>query len=111
MIVDMRLRPPLPTWVGQAQFEIATDYYPTRIGFSRPASAEQRSMDLLISEMDAAEIELGVIMGRQSAEPLGMIPNDEIADVYDSTRSVSSHGPASTWHIRWRTVSKKSIVA
>lgn len=79
MIVDMRIRPPLPAWVGQAQFEIGTAYYPTRIGFPRPPSAEKRSMDLLIAEMDEAGIELGVIMGRQSAEPLGVIPNDEIA--------------------------------
>ena len=76
--IDMRLRPPLPTWVGKANFAKGI-FYPVRIGFDRPPSAEQRSMDLLLSEMDEANIEYGVIMGRQSIEPLGAIPNDEIA--------------------------------
>lgn len=37
-------------------------------------------MALLLQEMDQAGIRLGVIMGRQSAEPVGIIPNDEIAE-------------------------------
>src|SRR5688572_4938126 len=74
----MRLRPPLPTWVGKANFAKGI-FYPVRIGFERPPSAEARSMDLLLSEMDEAQVEYGVIMGRQSVEPLGSIPNDEIA--------------------------------
>jgi len=78
MIIDMRLRPPLPTWVGKANFAQGI-FYPVRIGFDRPPSAEARSMDLLLSEMDEAGVEYGVIMGRQSVEPLGSIPNDEIA--------------------------------
>jgi predicted TIM-barrel fold metal-dependent hydrolase len=78
MIVDMRLRPPLASWVSRPQFNTAS-YYPTRIGFPRSPSIEQRSMSLLLQEMDEAEIQWGVIMGRQSAEPSGTIPNDEIA--------------------------------
>jgi predicted TIM-barrel fold metal-dependent hydrolase len=78
MYIDMRLRPPLPTWVGKANFAKGI-FYPVRIGFDRPPSAEARSMELLLREMDEANIEYGVIMGRQSIEPLGVIPNDEIA--------------------------------
>jgi predicted TIM-barrel fold metal-dependent hydrolase len=79
MIVDMRLRPPLPTWVSKPQFNEAVSYYPTRVGFPRPPSVAARSMDLLLKEMDEAEITWGVVMGRQAAEPFGSIPNDEIA--------------------------------
>lgn len=79
MIVDMRLRPPLPTWVSKPQFNEAATYYPTRVGFPRPASVATRSMELLLKEMDQAEITWGVVMGRQAAEPFGSIPNDEIA--------------------------------
>jgi predicted TIM-barrel fold metal-dependent hydrolase len=75
----MRLRPPLPSWVGKANFAKGI-FYPVRIGFERPPSAEARSIEMLLREMDEAEIEYGVIMGRQSIEPLGVIPNDEIAD-------------------------------
>jgi predicted TIM-barrel fold metal-dependent hydrolase len=78
MYIDMRLRPPLPTWVGKANYAKGI-YYPVRMGFATPPSVEARSMELLLAEMDEAGIEFGVIMGRQSIEPLGAIPNDEIA--------------------------------
>lgn len=78
MYIDMRLRPPLAAWIGKANFAKG-NFYPVRIGFERPPSAEERSMELLLREMDEAGIEYGVIMGRQSLEPLGAIPNDDIA--------------------------------
>ena len=81
MIVDMRLRPPTKSWIEKPQFKKEVTYYPTRIGFPRPPSADQQSMSLLLQEMDKAGITWGVVMGRQSAEPLGVIPNDEIRDV------------------------------
>ena len=81
--IDMRLRPPLPTWVGKANFAKGV-FYPVRVGFERPPSAEARSMDMLLHEMDEADLEYGVIMGRQSVEPLGVIPNDEIAACINS---------------------------
>lgn len=76
----MRLRPPLPSWVGKPQFKQGVPHYPTRIGFPRPPSAEQRSMPLLFDEMARSRIRWGVIMGRASAEPLGTIPNSEVAE-------------------------------
>jgi len=78
MHIDMRLRPPLTSWIDKPNFARG-NFYPVRIGFERPPSAEARSIDMLIAEMDAAHIEYGVIMGRQSVDPLGAIPNDEIA--------------------------------
>lgn len=78
MVVDMRLRPPLPTWKKQLQFTRGDDYYRFQ-GFERPASTRTLSIDALLAEMDRSEIRWGVIMGRQSADPLGVIPNDEIA--------------------------------
>jgi len=79
MYIDMRLRPPLPTWVQKANYAKGI-YYPVRMGFDQPPSAQAQSMELLLEEMDDAEMQYGVVMGRQSAEPLGAIPNDEIAD-------------------------------
>lgn len=78
-IVDMRLRPPLKSWVGKLQFTRGDDYY-ARLGYERPQSTRTQSMSDLLKEMDDAGVEWGVIMGRQSEEPLGIIPNDEIAD-------------------------------
>ncbi|MGE0799381.1 MAG: amidohydrolase family protein [Lautropia sp.] len=78
MTIDMRLRPPLPSWRTTAQFTEGTAYYPTRHGYPRPRSVRTQSMADLLSEMDEAEITTGVIMGRQSAPPHGIVPNQEI---------------------------------
>ena len=78
-IVDMRLRPPLESWTDKPQYkEDSSAYIPTRIGFPRAPSAVNRSIGLLLQEMDEAEIQWGVIMGRKSKAPLGVIPNEEI---------------------------------
>jgi uncharacterized protein len=78
VIVDMRIRPPLPTWKNQSQFHRPSEFY-ARHKFSRPPSVEAQSVKMLLTEMDEAGVEVGVVMGRQSAEPSGLIPNDEIA--------------------------------
>jgi len=80
MIIDMRLRPPLPSWKGTAQFTEGSGYYPSRMGFPRPPSVKSQSVDDLLVEMQQSGI-LGVIMGRQAPRPLGIIPNDEITAV------------------------------
>lgn len=79
MTIDMRLRPPLQSWKSTAQFREGTAYYPTRYGFPRPRSVQTQSVDDLLAEMDDADIAIGIVMGRQSAPPHGVIPNDEIA--------------------------------
>ena len=79
-IIDMRLRPPLKSWVTTAQFTEGTAYYPTRHGFPRPKSVKTQAMQDLLDEMDEASITWGVIMGRQSAPPHGAVPNDEITE-------------------------------
>ncbi len=84
MIVDMRLRPPTKSWIEKPQYKKGVPFYPSRVGFPRPPSAEQRSMSLMFEEMDQAGITWGVAMGRHSAEPLGAIPNDEIRDVIEA---------------------------
>jgi uncharacterized protein len=80
MIVDMRVRPPTGPWIGKPQF-LTDNYYPARAGFPRPPSAQQQSMPMLLSEMDAAGVHWGVIAGRQAAEPLGVVSNDAVAAV------------------------------
>lgn len=78
-IVDMRLRPPLKSWVQQIQFTRSDDYY-RNLGYERPTSTRTQAMEDLLGEMDRAEVQWGVVMGRQSESPLGVIPNDEIAE-------------------------------
>ena len=80
-IIDMRLRPPLKSWVKTAQFTEGTAYYPTRHGFPRPKSVKTQAIQDLLDEMDEADITWGVVMGRQSAPPHGAVPNEEITEV------------------------------
>lgn len=80
-IIDMRLRPPLRSWLKNAQWTEGTNYYPTRYGFPRPKSVRTQSMQDTLDEMDSAGITWGVIMGRQSAPPHGAVPNNEITEV------------------------------
>jgi hypothetical protein len=67
MIIDMRLRPPTKSWISKPQFKQGVPFYPSQVGFLRPPSAEERSMELLLSEMDTAGVTWGVSMGRRSA--------------------------------------------
>lgn len=83
-VIDMRLRPPLKSWVSTAQFTEGTAYYPTRYGFPRPKSVKTQAMQDLLDEMDEAGTTWGVIMGRQSAPPHGAVPNEEIAAAIES---------------------------
>ncbi len=80
MIVDMRLRPPLAGWLDTALFRSGARSATWHADFPRPPSADQRSPELLIREMDEAGVELGVVMGRQSPGKLGSVPNREVAE-------------------------------
>ncbi|MPZ46827.1 MAG: amidohydrolase family protein [Betaproteobacteria bacterium] len=80
MIVDMRLRPPLPSLLDTPLFKPGAKSSTSHADYPRAPSADARSPDLLLREMDAAGIELGVVMGRQSSGGLGSVPNTELAD-------------------------------
>ena len=64
MIVDMRLRPPLRSWVDTPLFRPGATSSTWHPDYPRPASADSLAAGDLIAEMDEAGIGLGVIMGR-----------------------------------------------
>ena len=65
MIVDFRLRPPIPGFVGlEVPYGRAGQWLPSRLGVEFPASAVHRSLDQLVGEMAEAGITTGVIPGR-----------------------------------------------
>ena len=47
MYIDMRLRPPLPSWVSKANFAKGI-FYPVRIGFDRPPSDQNKRYHMLL---------------------------------------------------------------
>lgn len=80
MIIDMRLRPPIPSIVRSVLYQGAgTTDHPD---FLRLPSTRERSIPMLIQEMDTAGIATGVIPGRYSLEPFGQIPNEELATLF-----------------------------
>ena len=89
MIVDMRLRPPYKSFIT-CQIYRGAPYYPTRMGFPRPPSAEQQSVDLMLQEMERAGIDIGVVPGR-SGTTMGDVANDDILE------SVKAHPNRFIW--------------
>jgi predicted TIM-barrel fold metal-dependent hydrolase len=81
-IIDFRVRP--PTLAGLTLFSNPQrrDGFSRKLGFTPAPSAQQNSMELLFQEMDAVNVELGVVVGRVSPS-LGSTTNDEVAKLVD----------------------------
>lgn len=81
-IIDFRLRPPAAGFLSMALYvETKRRNRTTRIhGFEPAPSAVQKSMDLLLREMDAAGVSYGVVIGRNSGR-YGSISNDDVAAI------------------------------
>jgi predicted TIM-barrel fold metal-dependent hydrolase len=79
MIFDMRLRPPYGSWLNNRIYTY-TGYYPSHQGYPRPRSALDKSIDLLIQEMDESGITCGLIPGR-SSNVWGDVDNQDIVEL------------------------------
>jgi len=84
MVVDMRLRPPLPSLNSSILFQPGGVAQTDHPDYPRPESVRQVSLPLLLREMDEAGLQYGVLMGRQSPPPFGIIDNDEILALLDA---------------------------
>ena len=80
MIIDMRLRPPLPEFLQDGpialysprQIDLWSKYLGTRVG----AAAKEQSLDLFFQEMNEAGIDKGIIHARK----INGIRNETIRD-------------------------------
>lgn len=81
-IIDFRLRPPAAGFLNMALFtEAERRDGVTRIhGFEPAPSVRQKSMKLLIEEMDNAGVTTGLVIGRNSGR-YGSISNDEVLGI------------------------------
>jgi len=85
MIIDCRLRPPARGFLNLSLFR---DTERTRrmsrcFGMPQAPSTTQRSPELLLKEMDAAGITMGVVPGRKSYPFLGGVDNADIAAIME----------------------------
>lgn len=81
-IIDFRLRPPLKGFLDLIMYANAErrDQATRRHGMEPARSAQTQSMELLLKEMDAAGVTLGVVMGRYSGL-YGSVSNQDVADI------------------------------
>ncbi|MGE0803262.1 MAG: amidohydrolase family protein [Lautropia sp.] len=76
MVVDMRVRPAIPSFIatGLYQGPGKTDHP----SFPRLPSTQARSIPLMLEEMADAGVSYGVVPGRYSLPPFGTVPNEEL---------------------------------
>jgi predicted TIM-barrel fold metal-dependent hydrolase len=84
-IIDFRLRPPYKEFLGTAMYAGAArrDGITRAIGFEPSSAAVQQSVNLMLAEMDAAGVDLGVVVGRNSGA-LGSVPNAIVREFCDA---------------------------
>jgi predicted TIM-barrel fold metal-dependent hydrolase len=81
-VIDFRLRPPLKGFLDTIMYSQAarrdriTGYH----GLKPARSAQEKSIDLLLKEMDEAGVTHGVAMGRYSG-PYGTVSNEDVAAI------------------------------
>jgi len=77
--IDFRIRPPLRGFLDLVLFREheRRDRYTRSLGFEPAPSAVERSIDLLIGEMDAAGVTAGLVVGRH-AGVLGSVSNEDV---------------------------------
>ncbi len=84
-IIDFRIRPPFKDFLGTVMYAGAErrDRITRSIGFEPSLAAQQRSVPLLLSEMDSAGVAHGVVVGR-NAGALGIVDNAVVKEFCDS---------------------------
>lgn len=81
-VIDFRLRPPLKGFLDMIMYAGADrrDGITRMHGMQPAASAQAKSMPMLLTDMDAAGVTIGVVMGRYSGL-YGSVTNQDVADI------------------------------
>ena len=81
-VIDFRLRPPVKGFLDMVMYARAQrrDGITRQHGMEPAASAQAKSMDMLLAEMTQAGVTCGVVMGRYSGL-YGSVSNSDIADI------------------------------
>ena len=87
MIIDFRIRPPFKSFLSLSMYrpsgprKDSRHVSPFTWDCGPVPSAEQQSIELLISEMNDAGVDQAVVMGRQAGPKYGFVLNDDIAEL------------------------------
>lgn len=85
MIIDFRLRPPLGPFPHNLMYNLERNARLSRsMGMFQAESVKQRSIDILLQEMDAAGISQGVVPGRAGNPVMGGADSSAIHAIVDA---------------------------
>jgi predicted TIM-barrel fold metal-dependent hydrolase len=81
-VIDFRLRPPVKGFLEMVMYSQAErrDGITRQHGMEPARSAQAKSVDMLLAEMDEAGVTCGVVMGRYSGL-YGSVSNQDVADI------------------------------
>lgn len=84
-IIDFRIRPPYKQFLDTIMYAGAErrDRITRSIGLAPSRAAQEKSVPLLLAEMDAAGVDMGVVVGRNS-KSLGSVPNAVVKEFCDT---------------------------
>lgn len=113
MIIDFRIQPPFGSYLGiyfyrqrpPVQDPVTKNAF--SIGRVESESYKQRSIELLVEEMEASGIDLAVIQGQRSGPRWGSVDNDDIGELlrrypkqFAGFAGVDAHDPDPPGEIR-----------
>jgi uncharacterized protein len=81
-IIDFRVRPPARGFLGMIMYTAPErrNQYTRQLGLEPAPSAQARSIDMLIGEMDQAGVGIGVVQARNS-DFFGSVSNDDVGAI------------------------------
>lgn len=84
-VIDFRIRPPFRDFLSMAMYAMPErrDRFTRQLGLEPSPAAVSQSVELLIEEMDAAGIDIGVVVGRNSGF-LGSVANATVRTFCDA---------------------------
>lgn len=80
MIIDARLRPPFKSFLQQYASPEANRAFSAKFGLTSPESVQKASEELMLAEMDAAGITIGIATGRNGHFRYN-VSNDDIVEM------------------------------
>lgn len=80
-VIDFRIRPPFGEYLDMVMYSRPDrrDRFTRQLGLEPARSAVEKSVDLMIAEMDEAGVDVGVVVGRHAGF-FGSVPNETVMD-------------------------------
>lgn len=85
MVIDFRVRPPYGSYLNAVMYRnlSRSARFSEKLGMYQAKSVQEKSMELLLQEMDEAGIDIAVIPGRKTNPDFGLVNNQDIQAVMD----------------------------